>query len=618
MPPLPSLKPHCRLATARVAAIVLCGLAALTHPVAAAEIPAGRLSAIAMHGAPKLAAGFTHFPYVNPDAPKGGRLRLGMHGTFDSLNPLIVRGAPAAGIRDFQVETLMTRGLDEAFTMYPLIAESVEMPADRSEVTFHLNPAAHFSDGHAITADDVIFSWDVLRKHGRPNHRAYYKKVARAERLSERSVRFVLDGAGDREMPLILAYMPVLARHATDPAKFEETTSKALLGSGPYTIADVDLGRSITYRRDPNYWGKDLPVSRGRFNFDEIRYDYFREANVLLEAFKSGSIDLRVEDDPALWTEAYNIAAVADGKIVREAFDIGLPAGMNGLVFNTRRPVFSDKRVRAALIRMLNFQWLNRSLYVGLYRRTESFFARSSLASTGRPADEYERRLLAPYLDRVDQDILEGRYRFPDGTAAGQNRDNQRAALEMLKAAGYELKAGRLVAAATGQGLTFEILTNNSAQERLLASFVDDLARIGIRARVRRVDSTQYQSRLKTYDYDMIQVTTWSASLSPGNEQYFRYASSEARKEGTYNYAGVADTAVDAMIAAMLAANGEDEFVSAVRALDRVLLSGAYVIPLFHLPSQWVAYWARIRHPAKTPLFGYVLDAWWSEPESGH
>ncbi len=583
-------------------------LAAALTPVSAG---AERLTALAMHGKPKLADGFEHFPYADPAAPKGGRMTLGVQGSFDSLNPLVVRGVAAAGIRDLQIETLMTRGLDEPFTMYPLIAESVEMPDDRSEVTFHLDRRARFSDGTPITADDVIFSLDLLRAKGRPNHRTYYKKVTRAERLSDHAVRLVLDTSGDREMPLILGLMPILSSKATDPATFEQTTMQPLLGSGPYTVAHVDPGRSITYRRDPGYWGRDLPVARGRFNLDEIRYDYYREANVMLEAFKSGGIDWRLEEDPATWAESYDIPAVREGAIRKEMFPTGSPAGMTGLVFNTRRAVFSDRRVREALIAMFDFEWINRSLFHGLYRRTESYFERSFLASTGRPADERELKLLAPHLASIRPEILEGRYRFPSGDASGQNRANQRRAFELLKSAGYVLRSGRLVDKASGRPLAFEILAANATQQRLLGGFVSDLARVGIAASVRLVDSAQYQARLKTYDYDMIQ-TTWPSSLSPGNEQLFRFSSEAAKSEGTFNYAGVADPAVDAMIAAMLAAVDEPDFVAAIRALDRVLLSGDYVIPLFHLPQQWVAYWSRLSHPPVTPLSGYVLDAWWS------
>ena len=532
-------------------------------------------------------------------------------GSFDSLNPLIVKGEPAAGIRDFVIESLMARGLDEPFTLYGLIAETVEMPEDRSSITFNLNPKARFSDGTPITADDVLFSFDLLKEKGRPNHRTYFSKVAKAERLSDHAVRFTFDASGDREMPLILGLLPVLPRHLIDPKTFDETSLEAPIGSGPYRVAKVDAGRSITYERDPNYWGKDLPVNRGRFNFEEIRFDYFREGSVQFEAFKTGQADLWPEEDPRRWANGYDFPAVTDGRIVKRDFDIGLPAGMTALVFNTRRQVFADPRVREALIYLFDFEWINRTLYAGLYSRTQSYFERSILASAGRPADARERELLAPYATYVKPAIMAGTYRFPTTNGTGRDRENQRAAFRLLKEAGYELNGDQLVSKATGRQLTFEILAASTAQEGLLLSFARDVERLGLKVAVRVVDSAQYQARLTSYDYDMIQ-NTWTSSLSPGNEQLFRWSTAAAKTPGTYNYAGVENPAADAMIQALLEAKGEEDFVSAVRALDRVLLSGDYVIPLFYTPKQWLAYWTRLQHPETTPLFGYNVDSWWS------
>jgi peptide/nickel transport system substrate-binding protein len=563
-----------------------------------------------MHGEPKLPAGFQHFSYVNPDAPKGGRLVMTTYGSFDSVNPLIVKGEAATGVREFVYETLMARGLDEPFTLYGLIAESVDMPEDRSEITFHLNPKAHFSDGVPITADDVLFSFEVLKEKGRPNHRTYYSKVAKAERLSDHDVRFVFEAGGDREIPLILGLLPVLPRHLIDPAKFDETTLDPPVGSGPYRVTRIDPGRSITYDRDPNYWGKDLNVNRGRFNFDEIRFDYFREGSVQFEAFKTGQASLWPEEDPRRWANGYDFPAVKDGRVIKDTFEIGLPAGMTALVFNTRRKVFADPRVREALIYLFDFEWINRTLYAGLYSRTESYFQRSVLASVGHPADARERALLAPYAKYVTPEIMAGTYRFPSTTGTGRDRDNQRHAFRLLQAAGYELKGERLVGK-DGRQLTFEILTASTAQEALLLSFARDVERLGIKVNLRVVDSAQYQARLTSYDYDMIQ-NTWASSLSPGNEQLFRWSTAAAKTPGTYNFAGVENPAADAMIDALLAAKSEDDFVSAVRALDRVLLSGNYVIPLFYVPKQWLAYWKRLQHPDKTPIFGYNVDSWWS------
>ena len=368
---------------------------------------------LAMHGTPKHAAGFSHFPYVRPDAPRGGRLTQGMLGTFDSLNPFIIRGVSATGLREYVFESLMARSGDEPFTLYGLIAESVELPPDRAWVTFHLRPEARFADGQPITPDDVLFSHALLKEKGWPYHRSHYGKVAIAEKIGERSVRFTFESAGDREVPLLLALMPILPRHRLDAESFERTTLEPPLGSGPYSVARVDAGRSITYRRNDNWWARDLPVMRGRFNFDEIRVEYFRDASSMFEAFKAGELDIRQEDDPGRWVEGYDFAAVTDGHIIKREFDTGLPSGMSGLVFNTRRPAFKDPRVRRAFNLLFDAEWMNRNLFNGLFKRTESYFERSYLSSHGRPADARERALLAPFADFVKPEVLEGTYRQP-------------------------------------------------------------------------------------------------------------------------------------------------------------------------------------------------------------
>jgi peptide/nickel transport system substrate-binding protein len=566
--------------------------------------------AIALHGSPLFADHFRAFPYVNPSAPKGGRLTLGVLGSFENLNPLIVQGVPAAGIREFVVESLMARSLDEPFTLYGLLAETIDVADDRRSVTFTLNPAAKFSDRQPVTPEDVITSFQLLKTKGRPNHRTYFAKVTKAEKIGERGVRFTFEDASDRELPLILGLMPVFAAHATTPEKFESSSMTPLVGSGPYTVSRVDAGRSISFARDTDYWGRDLAVNRGRFNFDEVRFDYFRDASVMLEAFKSGAIDLRLEEDPGRWADAYDIDAVHDGRIVKAEFDIGLPAGMTALVFNTRRKVFADARVREALIYLFDFEWINRTLYAGLYSRTQSYFERSILASAGRPADARERELLSPYPSAVKSAIMDGTYRFPTTDGSGRNRQNQEQAFRLLKEAGYTLKDGKLIGA-DGNQLSFEILAASTSQEALLLNFARDVERLGIEVKLRVVDGAQYQARLTNYDYDMIQ-NTWPSSLSPGNEQLFRWSTAAATTPGTYNFAGVENPAADAMIGAMLSAATEDGFVSSVRALDRVLLSGDYVIPLFYTPKQWVAYWTRLKQPDTTPLFGYNVESWWS------
>jgi peptide/nickel transport system substrate-binding protein len=571
---------------------------------------AAPLHAIAMHGSPKHGPGFTHFPYVNPDAPKGGRLVLGTLGTFDSLTPFIIRGVSPATMREYVYASLLTRSGDEAFSLYGLIAESIELPEDRSQITFHLRPEARFADGAPITPEDVLFSHEVLRQKGWPYHRAHYGKVARAEKISERAVRFTFDAAGDREIPMILGLMPILPKHKTNPDTFEQTTLEPPTGSGAYTVARVDVGRSITYKRNPDWWGANLPVARGRFNFDEIRVEYFRDAASLFEAFKAGEIDLRVEEDPGRWIEGYRFPAVTDGRVIKREFETGLPAGMSALVFNTRRPVFQDARVRRAFILLFDAEWINRNLFNGLYQRTQSFFERSELSSSGRPADARERQLLAPFAKDVKADILAGSYRFPSNDPSGDNRANLQAAFTLLGEAGYRLENNALVK--DGSPLSFEFLAQTRQQERLMLSYARTLERLGIAVRIRQVDTSQYWARLKNYDFDMIQWA-WGASLSPGNEQINRWSSKAAGIEGTLNYPGVENAAVDAMIDALLQAEAADDFVAAVRALDRALLSGDYVIPLFYLPRVWVAYWAHLRLPSGAPLAGVDVDTWWTE-----
>jgi peptide/nickel transport system substrate-binding protein len=565
-----------------------------------------------MHGEPALPAGFTRLSYADPAAPQGGRLVQGVLGTFDSLNPLIVKGIAPSSIRGYVVESLMARGYDEPFTLYGLIARSVETDASRSYVTFNLDPAAKFSDGKPVTAEDVIFSWQLLRDKGRPNHRLYYAKVAKAEAVGEHAVRFDLAGSDDRELPLILGLMPVLAKHAVKPETFEETSFQAPLGTGPYVVGDVDPGKSVTLKRNPTYWGRDLPINRGFWNFDEVRLDYYREANSNFEAFKRGLYDFRNDNDPGRWQTAYEFPAVRDGRVVKEALPTGVPKVSSFLVFNTRRAIFSDIRVREAISLLFDFEWINHSYFFGLYERTASYFDGSELSSHGRPADQREKVLLAPFPDAVRADILAGAWSPPVSDGSGRDRGTLKRVLALFATAGYELRGTELVERKSGQPFAFEILVTTRDEERLALLFAQSLKRAGIAARVRMVDAVQYEGRRLSYDFDMIQ-NRWDQSLSPGNEQAFYWGSAAAEQPGTRNYMGIRSPAVDAMIAALLKAEGRDDFVSAVRALDRLLLSGFYTIPLFHLPAQWVARWTTVARPATTSLYGYLPETWWRD-----
>uniref|UniRef100_Q07MV4 Extracellular solute-binding protein, family 5 n=1 Tax=Rhodopseudomonas palustris (strain BisA53) TaxID=316055 RepID=Q07MV4_RHOP5 len=599
----------------RLVIVVAVGMFVAT-PTRAAERPETRPThAIAMHGRPALPANFAHMPYVNPDAPKGGRLILGLSGTFDSLNPLIVKGLAVQQMRGFVIESLLTRGQDEAFTLYGLLAESVETDDARSYVSFRIDPRARFADGKPVLAEDVLFSWQLLRDKGRPNHRQYYAKVAKAEALDPRTVRFDFGGAPDRELPLILGLMPVLPKHAIDPDTFEQTSLKAPLGSGPYQVSAVRPGASVTLTRHPDYWGRELPINRGLWNFDEIRLDFYREANGQFEAFKRGLYDARVENEPLRWHDGYDFPAARHGEVVRDTIKTGLPQPSEFLVFNTRRPLFADIRVREALTLLFDFEWINRNYFFGLYSRAAGYFAGSELSAYQRPAGSRERELLTPYLARLPADIIDGEYRLPAGDGSGRDRDALRRALSLLDQAGYELDGAVLRHRTTRQKLSFEILVTTRDQERIALAFARDLKRAGVEATIRAVDGVQFDQRRLGFEFDMIQ-NRWDQSLSPGNEQAFYWGSAAADNPGTRNYMGARDPAIEAMIAAMLEARERPDFVAAVRALDRVLTSGFYAIPVYNVQEQWIARWNRIERPSTTALSGYLPETWWYAPSS--
>lgn len=576
--------------------------------------------AIAMHGEPALPAGFTHFPNANPDAPKGGTISFAGQGTFDSLNPFILKGSVPDGLWSRSTpfwsnnvwESLLVRHWDEPFTLYGHLAEFVEVPDDRSWVEFTMNPQARFSDGEPVTADDVVFSFNLLKDKGRP--RGWYEKIDRLETKPGEKVRFVFGEGFDRELPLIVGLMPIIPEHATDPEKFGESSLETFIASGPYLIDRVDAGKTVTLKKNPDYWGKDLPTKRGFDNFDEIRIEYFRDANTLFEAFKKGLFDINLETDTTRWSTGYNFPAAEDGRVALESFQTGTPKGMNAFVFNLRNPIFQDVRVREALTYFLDFEWINRSLYEGRYRRTGSYFEASVLSALSHPASERERALLAPFPDAVREDILEGTYAPPVSDGSGRDRNNLRKGVDLLTEAGYERRNDRLVHKETGTPLAFEMLVRNAEEERLALAFQQALRIGGIEMSVRQVDAAQYWERiLNTRQFDMMHWV-YSASLSPGNEQLGRWSKIDDDTFGRLNFAGVFNPAVNAMIDALLAAKTQEEFVDAVRAYDRVLMSGFYVVPLFHAPEQWVAYWTRLEHPGQTSLYGILPMTWWTRP----
>jgi len=572
---------------------------------------------IAMHGEPALRGDFAHFPYVDADAPKGGAINYGVQGTFDSVNPYIVNGAPCPGVNVLIFETLMMRSSDEAFSYYPWIAKSIETPADRSWVEFKLDPRAAFSDGRPITADDVKFSMELLREKGRPNARTAYSQIASVEIKDEHTVRFVFKDANNRELPLIMAGMPVLPKHATDAENFDKTTLQPLVGSGPYLFKDIRAGARVSFRRNPQWWAKDLPTTRGLYNFDEIAYEYYRDANSMFEAFRTGQLDVRAESEAVRWAEDYGFPAVADGRIIKQEIGNGLPRPMSGFVFNTRRAAFADSRVRDALTMLFDFEWINPNLFMGLYRRTCSFFENSMLSSCGVAADEREKALLAPFPGVVSTDVLNGTWHPPVTDGSGKDRILARKALALLKSAGWSPADG-VMRSADGTPLAFEILAGDRPTERLALNYADSAKRLGIAVTVRLIDDAQFQKRKQTFDFDMIQAA-WQASLSPGNEQNFRWSSAAADAQGSFNYAGVKNPAADAMIKALLTAESQEDFVASVRALDRVLISGHYVIPLYYSPKLWVARWTKSVRPDKPALaLGAYGDLLASDPILAH
>lgn len=582
---------------------------------ARAEEPVARYG-IAMHGEPVLAVG-APLPYANPDAPSGGTITFGALGTFDNLNPTIPRGAGAPGTRDLLYgnliyESLLERNRSEPFALYGFLAKRITVPDDRSFITFHIDEDAAFSDGAPVRAKDVAFTLDLLKKKGWPYARNYYSKVEEVEIVSERTITMRFAEANDRELPLILGLMPILPAHDTDPETFARTTLDPPVGTGPYTIAEMDPGRSITYRRNEDYWGNDHPLNAGRYNAETVRFVFFRDETAMFEAFKAGEIDVYLETDAGRWARGYTFNAAKDGTVVREEIPTGTPRGMYAFVFNTRRPPFNDERVRQALNLLFDFEWINANLYAGSLTRTDSFFTNSDLAATGRAASDGERSLLAGFDGVVDDAVMAGTWRPPVSDGSGRDRRNFRLAFNKLAEAGWRIDGNRLVNA-DGEPFRFEILVATREDERLALAFQQLLSPAGIDATVRFVDNQQYNERMLGFDFDMARVY-WPASLSPGNEQTHRWSSRAADLEGSFNYAGAREPAVDAMIDAMLGAENRDNFEDAVRALDRVLLSGDYVIPLFHTPVQWIAYASRLGRPDTQSLSGVEFETWWVKP----
>jgi len=568
--------------------------------------------AIAMHGEPKYGPNFTHFDYTNPDAPKGGTLRLAWVGSYDNLNPFIIKGRSAIGL-GLVYDTLMTASLDEPFTHYGLVAESLETPPDRSWVIFHLNPKAHFHDGTPVTAEDVLFSFDILRTDGAPMYRFYYADVAKAEALDEHTVKFTFSTHQNRELPLVLGQLPVLPKHAWEGRTFSDTTLEPPVGSGPYRVAAFEPGRYIRYERVKDYWAADLPVMVGMYNFDAIQYDYYRDFTVAVEALKAGEYDFRSENIAKNWAAAYEGETKDKGLLIQRAFEHNRVAPTQGYVMNMRRPPFNDPAVREALAYAFDFAWANQNLFYGSYVRTRSNFDNSELAATGVPEGD-ELALLEPFRDQLPPRLFTEEYNPPSVAAPGEIRPNLRTALGILRKAGWEMKDGVMTNTERGDQLKFQILLDSPSLERITLPYVQNLKRLGADVDVRVVDTAQYTNRINSFDFDMI-AEIWAQSDSPGNEQREFWGSETANVQGSRNLAGVSSPAVDALINDVIRADSREDLVTAVHALDRVLQWTFYLMPMYHSEVDRLAYWNRFGMPEITPDSGASVMTWWIDPE---
>ena len=566
---------------------------------------------IAMHGEPALAADFQHLPYTNQDAPQGGELRQAVSGSFDSVNPFIVKGNAVGSVRTYVFESLLGRNWAEPFSLYGLLAETIDVSDDRQRFTFRLRPEARFSDGSPVTAEDVVFSMETLRDKGRPNFKNSYSKIDKIETPDTRTIVFS-QTAGDRELPLIVGLMPVLSKRFWADRIFDATTLDPIAGSGPYVIGEIKAGETVIFRKNPDYWGKGLAITRGLWNFDSVRFDYYRDANAAFEAFKTGQADVRIETDPTRWATGYDFPAAIEGKIVRETVAQRSPAPASGFAFNTRRKPFEDARVREALIMAFDFEWANANLFSGAYKRTHGYYSGSDLSSKGKPMDDREKAILGDAAASLRADFADGSYQLPVSDGSGRDRKVLRKAVGLLAEAGWTVTDAGLTNGA-GEQFAFTISVQNKDQEKIALHYQRTLRNIGIRADVRVVDSAQFAAIQKSYDYDMIPAT-WFNSLSPGNEQTFYFGSGGKTAQGTRNYPGIADPSVDRAIEAMLNATSREDFVAAVHAEDRLLVSGFYIVPFYDAGGQWVARWKSIERPAEQPLPGFEATTLWRVP----
>ncbi|MDB5380963.1 MAG: transporter substrate-binding protein [Rhodospirillales bacterium] len=570
-----------------------------------------RTHALSLLGAPALPRDFPHWPWVNPDAPKGGEIVLTALGSYDSLNSFILRGTAAVGLGNIY-DTLLKESADEGSTEYAHLAAEIELPADRMWVAFTLHEQARWHDGRPITSEDVVWTFNTLRTSGRPTYRGYWADVRECVAEGPRRVVFRFTSAENRELPLILGQLAVLPKHFWERRDFSRPLLETPLGSGPYRIERFETGRGIIYQRVENYWGRDLPTMRGTNNWDRIRYEYYRDTTVAFEAFKAGQIDFRQENSARDWATGYDFPAMRRGLVKREEIRHEIPTGMQSFAMNHRRPLFQDARVRRAMIEVFDFEWMNTNLFFGSYTRTNSYFSNSEFAATGLPAGD-ELAVLEPFRAQLPATLFTEEYRLPVTDGSGNNREGLRRALVLLREAGWTVRDRRLVNA-QGQPFEFEILIQGATFERIALPYVQTLERLGITARVRTVDPAQYQVRIDAFDYDMT-VDSMGQSLSPGNEQRDFFTCEKARENGSQNVTGICNPVVDALVEQVVNAPDRAALVARTRALDRVLLWGNHVIPQWHLRSFRIAWWDKFGKPARNPKYGIGLDSWWIEAQ---
>ena len=568
--------------------------------------------AIAMHGEPKYPDSFQYVDYANPDAPKGGKIILSSTGSYDSFNPFILKGTAAAGIGNLY-ETLTTGSSDEAFTEYGLIAKTIEWPDDRSWVAFTIREEAVWHDGKKISPEDVIWTFNTLMEKGHPFYKYYYGDVVEVIQENDNKVRFNFKGNTNLELPLIVGQLPVLPKHYWTNKNFEETSMDIPIGSGPYKIKNFDAGRTITYELDSDYWGKNIPIKKGTENFGVIQYEYYKDRSIEREAFKSGDIDLFSENTSKDWATSYDTPAVQNGLIKKELIEHQNPQGMQGFAFNTRKEIFEDKRVREALSYAFDFEWTNKNLFYNAYKRTNSFFENSELASSGVPSGG-ELDLLNDYRELLPQKLFQEEYNPPKTDGSGFMRKELQEATKLLQDAGWELQEGKLINKKSGSKFEFELLLVSPAFERIVLPFKDNLAKLGIDVSVRTIDSAQYQNRLDGFDFDMI-VSTFSQSLSPGNEQRNFWGSDAAKTNGSRNIIGISNEVIDSLIEKVISAKDREDLIMTTRALDRVLLWNHYVIPQWHISAYRTLYWDIFDKPSVRPKYSLGTNTWWVDAD---